>query len=345
MSKKIKVGIIGLGRIYPRHVDDSIKQLDELELVAVCDTDKEILKEVAEKEGVKAYNDYKELVDDEDVELVAIITPNGYHFEMASYVAEKNKHCVLEKPISQDYETAKILVEKFEKSKGTLFPVMQVRYNPVIRTVRKYVKDGSLGKILSGGVVIRWTRPQTYFAESDWKGSKNMDGGSLLTQAIHYIDVMQFILGEVESVYGKVDRKKLDIEVEDMANAIIDFKSGARLNLEFTVNTYPHNLESSLTILGEKGSVKIGGKAMNELEFWHVEDIEEPIIDEGLTPNVYAGGMYVGSCPNHKSIYENVINVLLKEEQSFITGGDALEAIKIIDAIKKSSDEKKEVEL
>lgn len=341
--KKLGIGIVGLGRIFPRHYIDSIKELPEVELVAVCDNKPQLAKKVGESEKVKYYTDYLDLINDKNVDVVAVTTPNGLHNEIGMAVAAAGKHCIMEKPISQTYPEAKKLVEAFNKSKGKLFPVLQVRYNPAVQTLRDAVRKGLLGKILTASVIIRWTRPQAYFDESDWKGTMKMDGGTLLTQAIHYVDVMQYVLGPGKSVFGKLDRVAHKIETEDIANAMIDLKSGARVNLEFTVCTYPHNLECSLTVLGDKGTVKIGGTAMNKCELWEVKDTPMPYIPEGLTPNVYAGGMYVGSCPNHKSIYQNMINVLVYGKESFLQGEDALESLRIIDAIKKSSEEKKEV--
>ena len=341
--KKLGIGIIGLGRIFQRHYNDSIKQLPEVELVAVCDNKKAIAEKIGKREKVQFYKDYRQLIADPKVDVVAIATPNGYHNEMGMAVAKAGKHCIMEKPISQNYPEAKKLVQAFNKSRGKLFPVLQVRYNPAVQTLRSAIKSGLLGKILTASVIIRWTRPQEYFDESDWKGTLKMDGGTLLTQAIHYIDIMQYILGEGKSVYAKLDRGAHKIEAEDIVNAIIDLKSGTRVGLEFTVCTYPHNLECSLTVLGKKGTVKIGGTAMNKCELWEVKDTPMPYIPEGLTPNVYADGMYVGSCPNHKSIYENMINVLIYKKPSFLEAEDALESLRIIDGIKKSSNEKKEI--
>lgn len=346
--KKLGIGIIGMGRIFARHYDDSIKQLPEVELVAVCDNKKEVMAQYKKKlrkdsPRISFYTDYRQLIINKRVDVVAVATPNGLHYKIGMEVAQSGKHCIMEKPISQNYKDAKKLVETFNKSKGKLFPVLQVRYNPAVQTLKGAVENNLLGKILTAAVIIRWTRPQKYFDESDWKGTLNMDGGTLLTQAIHYIDVMQYVLGPGKSVYGKLDRVAHHIEAEDIANAIIDLKYGTRVNLEFTVCTYPHNLECSLTVLGEKGSVKIGGTAMNKCELWEVKDTPQPYIPEGLTPNVYAGGMYVGSCPNHKSIYENMINTLVYKKESFLKGEDALESLRIIDGIKKSSEMKKEI--
>lgn len=343
--KTLKVGVIGLGRIAPRHIDDSIEQIPELELIAVCDSDKKLAEKVAKDKKVKYYTDYRKLVKDKDVDIVSICTPNGFHEEMALYVAKHNKHAVVEKPLAISYKQAKKVVEEFEESKGILFPVLQVRYNPAVQALYQAVKNDYLGKIYSASLIVRWTRPQSYFDESNWKGTKKMDGGSLMTQAIHYIDVTQYVLGPAKSVFGKLDQKAHRTETEDMANAIIDLKGNIRVNLEFTINTYPHNLECSLTVLGQKGTVKIGGIAMNKIDLWEVNNVPPPNISGGNDPNIYAGGMYVGSCPNHKSVYQNVVDVLINKKPSFTQGKDALESLRIIDAIRKSSKLNKEVKL
>lgn len=344
-NKKLGVGVIGIGRIYTRHVEDSIKQIPELELVAVCDSKEDIARKVSVKENIPYYTDYRDLIKDKNVDIVTVCTPNGFHYEMGMEAVKRGKHCVMEKPIAQNLSQASKLVEAFAKSKVSLFPVLQVRYNPTVQILREYVKKGALGKILTASVVIRWTRPQEYFDESDWKGTLSLDGGSLLTQAIHYIDVMQYILGPAKSVFGKLDRVAHDIEAEDIANAIIDLESGTRVNLEFTICTFPHNLECSLSVLGETGTVKIGGLAMNKCDLWEVKNAPRPDIPDGLSPNLYAGGLYAGSCPNHKSIYLNMLSVLANGQESFIKGEDALESLRIIDGIKKSSDLKKEINL
>lgn len=344
-KKNLKIGIIGLGRILPKHLEDSIKQINQFKLVALCDIDENIGKAIAKKEKVKYYKNYQDLIKDKSIDIVSILTPNYLHYEMGIFTAKMKKHAIVEKPISLNYEQAQDLIKAFEKSNKQLFPVLQVRFNSPIRIAKKYVQEGALGKILTARLSVHWTRPQEYYDESPWKGKKDLDGGSLLSQAIHYLDSLCWILGKPKSLIAKTATAGHKIEVEDIANAIIDFESGSRVSFDFTVCTYPHNQEASLTLLGETGTIKIGGVAMNKIETWEVKNIPLPDIPETPGPNVYAGGMYVGSVPNHRFVYEDVVNTLLFKKKSFIKAEDALMSLKIIDAIHKSDNKKKEVSL
>src|SRR3989344_2891717 len=177
--KQLGVGVIGLGRIAPRHIEDSIKQIKELKLVAVCDIDSKLVREVGKRENVPFYKKYQDLIRHKGVDIVAVCTPNWLHYPIGQAIANAGKHCIMEKPISLNYNEAQKLVNVFNKSKGKLFPVLQVRYNPAVRTLKNYAAEGKLGKIYTASVIIRWTRPQEYFSESDWKGTLKKDGGTL----------------------------------------------------------------------------------------------------------------------------------------------------------------------
>lgn len=329
-KKVLGVGIVGLGRILPKHLEDSIKQIDGLKLAAVCDENKEAAKNLAKKEKVPYYTRYQDLVNDNNVNVVSVLTPNFLHFEIGMYCAKKGKHCIMEKPIALNYRNALQLVNTFKKHKAILLPVLQNRYNPAIGLVKEYVRQGALGKILTAVLSVHWTRPQQYYDESSWKGTKKFDGGSLLTQAIHFIDAMQWILGRTKSVIAKVDTVGHKIQVEDIANAIIDLQSGTRVNFDFTVCTYPHNLQASLTILGQTGSIKIGGTGMNMIDFWEVKNTPPPYIS-------------AGPFNNHKFIYQNAVDVLRDHKQNFIKAEETLESLRIIDAILLSSKKRKEI--
>lgn len=341
----ITVGVIGLGRIAPRHLDDAIAQIPELKLVAVCDVNKNLAETVAKQKQVKAYTDYRQLIRDQEVDLVSVCALNGLHFAMGRECARQRKHCVMEKPIALTYGQAQKLVTAFKIAKVKLFPVLQVRFHPAVAAVKQALESKALGNLYSASLVVRWSRPQSYFSQSPWRGTKKLDGGSLTTQAIHYVDIAQYLLGPAKSVFGKLDTKAHRIETEDMANAIVDFKNKVRLNLEFTINTYPHNLECSLTILGEKGTIKIGGLAMNKIELWQVENLPPPELSEGLPSLLPAGLRPVGSSPYHYFVYEDVVKTLVHQQPQFLKAKDALESLRIIDGIRKSSQLQKQIEL
>ena len=178
-----------------------------------------------------------------------------------------------------------------------------------------------------------------YFDNSNWRGTLDLDGGTLLNQGIHYIDIMQWIVGMPDSVYAVKKTVSHDIEIEDMVLGVLNWDKGVVGTIEFTINTYPHNLECSLTVLGEKGSVKLAGSAMNKIEIWEVKDYPKPPIAEGLPPNVYAGGLYQGSCPNHEYVYRDIVKSFHDGEQNYINGREARKSLRIVNSIYQSSDE------
>jgi UDP-N-acetyl-2-amino-2-deoxyglucuronate dehydrogenase len=218
---------------------------------------------------------------------------------------------------------------------------MQVRYNPAIIALKNTLDNEKLGKINQVTLTTRWTRPQEYF--KDWRGTSNLDGGSLINQGLHYVDVMQWAVGPVKSVYAITDTLMHKIEIEDIALAILKFKNGSYGLIEFNINTYPKNMECSLTVLGEKGTIKIGGEAVNKIELWNVKDYEKPNIEEGLKPNVYANGLYQGSCPNHSQVYKDLIYDLENNTKKCLRGEDAIDSLRLVLAIYESAKTGKEV--
>jgi predicted dehydrogenase len=323
----------------------SIEMIPDLELNALCDINSKRLNESAEKFKIRGFKNYQELLALPDIDLVVICTPNGLHYKMAMDAFQAGKHVLLEKPIAIQLDEADALI-KISQEKGLkFFAVKQVRYNPPVRILRKAILDNHLGKIFSASLVIRWTRPQEYYSESDWRGTSKMDGGTLLNQGIHYVDILQWILGDVATVFGKTDMVSHDIEIEDEAFGILKFKSGAYATIEFTINTYPHNLECSLTVLGEFGSVKLSGSAMNEIEFWQVKDFPKPAVPSGFPPNVYANGLYQGSCPNHIFVYQDIVKSFKEKSTNFIDGQEARQSLKIVKRLYESAQLEKEIKL
>ena len=276
--------------------------------------------------------------------MVAICTPNGLHVPMAIEAAKSGKDVLLEKPLGINLKEVDKLLKFFEKKKKKLFAVLQVRFNPPLKAVKELIEKNKLGKIYNAAVVVRWQRPQEYFDKDEWRGTKKLDGGTLLNQGIHYVDILQWFLGPVKSVFAKKDRVAHKIEIEDLVTALLKFKNGTLATLEFTICTYPKNLECSISILGAKGTVKIGGPAANEVEVWEVANLTKPNLPPSLKPNIYASGLYQGSCPNHIFIYENIIKHYQKDKSAIlIDGKEAKKSLEIVEAIYRSAEKNKEI--
>jgi UDP-N-acetyl-2-amino-2-deoxyglucuronate dehydrogenase len=341
---KYQIGLIGCGRIAKVHAE-AIQKIDKFSLIAVCDIVKEKANGFSELYGATAYFDYKDLLNNAEQKLIVIATPNGTHYEIAKQCLEKGFHVLLEKPVTITNFDAEDLILTAKRKGLHFFAVKQVRYNPSIQILKAAIENGKLGKIFSTSLVVRWTRPQIYFDQSDWRGTKKLDGGSLLNQGIHYVDIMQWLIGDVSSVFGKMDCCCHKIEIEDMVFGLVQFESGTLGSIEFTINTFPKNLECSLTILGEKGSVKLSGSAMNEIEIWEVQDYPKPVIPEGFHPYVYEGGLYQGSCPNHIFVYQDILKVFQEQKTPFVDGEEALRSLKIVNGLYESSQIGKEVRI
>jgi UDP-N-acetyl-2-amino-2-deoxyglucuronate dehydrogenase len=340
----IQVALVGCGRISQVHVD-AIVQTEGIQLVAVCDVDKTKTLSYKEKYKVSAYGQIDPILRDEKIDLVVIATPNGTHYPLAKACFQAGKSILLEKPITIHTKDAIDLIQEADRRKARFFAVKQVRYNPSIQLLKQYCDAGRLGRLFSASLVVRWTRPQAYYDQSDWRGTKALDGGSLLNQGVHYVDIMQWILGDAASVFGYKETCCHDIEIEDIALGLVRFQNGASGTIEFNVNSYPNNLECSLTVLGEKGSVKLAGAAMNEIEFWHVQDCPKPSIPSGFSPYVYAGGLYQGSCPNHIYVYRDIVRALKDGDEWYVDGREALKSLQIVNALYESAEKRKEIRL
>ena len=338
------VSLIGCGRIAKVHVE-ALRRIPELSLISVCDIHEGRLKAFSEAHGVPGFRSHAELLKSQKPDLVVIATPNGTHFRIARDCFEKGLNVLLEKPITLTNAEAEDLIWTAKKKKVYFFAVKQVRYNPTVQVLKSSIDEKRLGKLFSASLVVRWTRPQEYFDDSDWRGTKALDGGGLLNQGIHYVDIMQWLVGDVASVFGRTERVCHKIEIEDLAYGLVRFQSGALGSIEFTINTFPHNLECSLVLLGDRGSVKLAGSAMNEIEFWEVKDFPRPVVPPGFAPYVYAEGMYQGSCPNHLFVYKDIVNVFHGKSTGAVDGDEALRSLRIVNALYESAQTGKEVEI
>jgi UDP-N-acetyl-2-amino-2-deoxyglucuronate dehydrogenase len=335
MSRQnLNFAILGCGRIGQRHAKHIVKNS---QLVAVCDTDKEKANSLANEYKTTAYYDIEDLLSNEEsIDVVAVCTPNGLHANHTIKSLKAGKHVLCEKPMSINVHDCGKMIHAAEQANKRLFIVKQNRFNPPVVAIKNLIDEGKLGKIYTVQLNCFWNRNPAYYNTSDWKGTKALDGGTLYTQFSHFVDLLYYMIGDVKEVhaYGANFNHHEEIEFEDNGVVILKFYNGALGTVNFTINSYGKNMEGSITIFAEKGTVKIGGQYLNELEYQNIEGIKIGDLPEGNPPNNY--GQYVGSMSNHDKVYENVIEVLTKDGIIATNGYEGLKTVEIIDKIYES---------
>lgn len=332
--EKIKFAIIGCGRIAQRHAEHIHKYAT---LIAVCDIVESKAKELATKYNATPYTNVENMLSNEKgIDVVAICSPNGLHATHSIAALNAGFHVLCEKPMAINVHDCGEMIKAAEKANKRLFAIKQNRFNPPVAAVKQAIDKGILGKIYSIQLSCFWNRNADYYANS-WKGTKDLDGGTLYTQFSHFIDLLYWIVGDVKRAYtltGNFAHKNI-IEFEDTGVVAIEFYNGAIGTINYTVNSYNKNMEGSLTIFAEKGTVKIGGQYLNELEYQNIEGFEIKDLPKGNTANNY--GTYVGSMSNHDKVYENVIDVLQNGGSISTNSFEALKTVEIIDKIYQSA--------
>jgi UDP-N-acetyl-2-amino-2-deoxyglucuronate dehydrogenase len=334
MALKVKFGIVGCGRIAQRHAEHIYSRG---ELIAVCDNVKEKADQMANQYRAKAYYDIDELLANEKgIEVIAICSPNGLHADHSIKVLNAGVHSLCEKPMAISVYDCGRMIQAAEKANKRLFAIKQNRYNPPVAAVKKIIDEGRLGRIMSVQLTCFWNRNPDYYKNS-WKGTLEMDGGTLFTQFSHFVDLLYWLVGDVKNVQaytGNFAHKGI-IEFEDTGVVILEFNNGAIGTINYTVNSYQRNMEGSLTLFGEKGTVKIGGQYLNELEYQNIEGYKIENLPEGNKPNNY--GNYVGSMSNHDKVYDNLIEVLQKNASITTNSFEGLKTVEIIEKIYKAA--------
>ncbi len=344
-DKKIKVGLVGCGRVSRTAHYDAIKNNPSLDFRAVCDTNCERADTWAGKNGVKAYYDFEELLEGEELDLVSINVPNRLHPKLGIKAAKKGIHVICEKPLGIRLAEVDELIACCEKNNVMLFTVMQNRYNETNKLLKQSIDNNRFGKIHTCNVTLRWRRGIGYYQEDNgWRGSRDLAGGVFTNQAVHYIDMMQWLIGApAQTVYSKMDTCVHPVDVETHGSAIIKFENGVIGSLDLTNLNYPEDTEGSITILGEKGTVKIGGKSMNQvLEWSFLESIpgDENVFDSSfIPPTVYGFG--------HQEFYDRVARFLLNgdRESEIIDGLEGRKSVELLEALYKSSEQSREINL
>lgn len=339
--KKLRFGLVGCGRIANKHAEALQSHLTQAELSSVCDIDYHKASTIGTKYHVPFYTSYDEMLSKHEVDVVTVLTESGNHARHAIDIVNKyKKHIVVEKPMALTLDDADAMIEACDLQGVKLFVVKQNRYNLPVMKLRSALEGNRFGKIVLGTVRVRWCRPQRYYDQDSWRGTWALDGGVFTNQASHHVDLLEWMLGEPVSVFAKSRTALVDIETEDTGVAIITFKSGAIGVVEATTATRPKDLEGSLSILGEKGSVVIGGFAVNEIQTWsfteRTED-DDNIIKEFIEtpPNVYGFG--------HSRYLEDVCESILHNKKALVDGLEGRKSLELINAIYESIETGKEV--
>jgi UDP-N-acetyl-2-amino-2-deoxyglucuronate dehydrogenase len=337
----VKFGLIGCGRISENHFK-AIEKNDSAEITCCCDIIRERADEKAKEFGIKnVYTDYKEMLEKEQLDAVMLCTPSGMHPEMGIYAAGKNLHVVTEKPMATDLESADALIKACDKNKVHLFVVKQNRLNTTMQLLKRAIDKGRFGKIYMVQSNVFWQRPQLYYDQAKWRGTWEFDGGAFMNQASHYVDSLHWLIGPVNHVMAETATMARQIETEDTGSAILKFRCGAIGTINVTLLAYPKNYEGSITILGEKGTVKLGGIAINKIEKWEFDEYDDD--DRTVTesnyqpPNVYGFG--------HQPYYINVVNTILGHAKPETDGRDGRKSLEIIRAIYLSAKEGRKIAL
>jgi len=324
-ARSFKVALVGCGRISHNHFE-AIDAVDGLSLSAVCDLVADRARDAGEKHGVPWFTSYDEMLKQADCDVVVVATPSGLHPAQGIKAAQAGKHVVCEKPMAITLSTADALVKACDDAGVHLFVVKQNRLNPAIQLLRRAIDRGRFGRIYMVNSTVRWARPQEYYDQAPWRGTWEFDGGAFMNQASHYVDLVQWLIGPVESVMARTATMARRIEAEDSGAAILKFRNGAIGVLEVTMLTYPRNLEGSITIIGETGTVKIGGTAVNKVEHWQFSsyDDDDKLIEAAATnpPNVYGFG--------HQGYYRNVLAVLRGEAAPDTDGRSGRKSLELI---------------
>jgi predicted dehydrogenase len=339
----LKFALVGCGRIAKRHSELlGLGQIPNATLSAVCDIDEAKAQKLASQFGVPAFTDMHRMMTDADVDVVVILTESGRHAEHTCALAKYGKHIVVEKPMALSLDDADAMIRVCDLAGIKLFVVKQNRFNVPVVQLRKALEQGRFGKLVLGTVRVRWSRDQKYYDQDSWRGTWALDGGVLTNQASHHVDLLEWMMGDVESVYAMTTTALVNIESEDTAVVALRFRTGALGVIEATTAVRPKDLEGSVSVLGEGGSVEIGGFAVNQMKTWQFTQPtagDEDVIAKYSVnpPNVYGFG--------HQAYYEHVVDCILNRKTQLVDGLQGRKSLELISAIYESVETGQEVHL
>ena len=339
-NRKIRMAILGCGRISRNHFASIEEHKNEIELISICESKNDILKEHEKKYNVKGYLTLTEMLDNEKLDLVSICTPSGMHADNTDLCAKYGINVMTEKPMATRWNDGIRMVRSCDNAGVRLFVVKQNRKNPTLQLLKRAVDENRFGKIHMVHINVFWTRPQKYYDQASWRGTWEFDGGAFMNQASHYVDLLDWLIGPIDKVQAMMSTN-LNIEVEDTGVLNVRWRNGALGSMSVTMLTYPENLEGSITILGETGTVRVGGLAVNDIKHWEFDvpknydnDIKEANYN---TASVYGYG--------HPLYYENVIEVLRGKAEPDTDGREGLKSLEIIIAAYLSARDGKVISL
>lgn len=338
-DRKIRFAIIGCGRISGKHIEALKAHSDNVEIVAVCDIKQDRLDAAKKATGVKGYQSLTSVIEETDADVFVVCTPSGLHPAQTIQIAAAGRHIMTEKPMATRWKDGMRMVEACDNSGVRLFVVKQNRRNATLQLLKSAVEKKRFGRIYMVNINVFWTRPQEYYDQDAWRGTWEFDGGALMNQASHYVDLLDWLIGPIESVQTYTATLARDIQVEDSAVMGVRWRSGAIGSMNVTMLTYPKNLEGSITILGEKGTVRIGGVAVNEIQHWEFEDKDaddEKVKDVSYeTTSVYGFG--------HPLYYDNAIKTLRGVAEPETDGREGLRSLEILIAAYMSARDGKRI--
>ena len=337
----ISFGLVGCGRISERHVDALQAYHSAARITDVCDIDAEAVRAAAERTGARPHSSLSDLLAHGSCEAVILCTPSGLHPWQAIECAEAGKHVITEKPMATRWQDGLAMVKACDRARVKLFVVKQNRKNATLQLLKRAITEGRFGRIYMVNVNVFWTRPQAYYDSADWRGTWEIDGGAFMNQASHYVDLLDWLIGPVASVNAMTATLERNIQVEDTGVLNIRWRSGALGSMNVTMLTYPQNLEGSITVLGETGSVRVGGVAVNEIQHWQFADTRD--YDQEIANTSYATDSVYGF--GHGAYYDNVIRTLRGEAEAETDGREGLKSLELLIATYMSARDGRNVSL
>ena len=341
VDRKIKIAVVGCGRISENHLKSIQVHQDDFELVAVCDNNRELVKKISANLSVPGFANLDTMLREIDLDIVSICTPSGIHPQQVIKAAEAGVHVITEKPMATRWKDGLAMVKACDEAQVRLFVVKQNRLNSTLQLLKRAVTEKRFGRIHMVSINVFWTRPQEYYDSAAWRGTWELDGGAFMNQASHYVDLLEWLIGPIADIQAMTGTLGREIEVEDTGVMNVRWRNGAMGSMCVTMLTYPKNYEGSITILGEKGTVRVGGVAVNEIQHWEFE--EEKEYDKNIKEASYQTTSVYGF--GHPLYFKDVIDVMRGKKEPDTDGREGLAALEVLIAAYLSARDGKTVSL